>query len=423
MIWALLILFFILIFLGVPIAISLGATGAIWLISEASIPDVVLATKIFASTDSFALMAIPFFMMAGEIMDRTGITQQIITFSRNLVGHIRGGLAHTTCLAEMVLSGVSGSGNADTAAIGTVMIPALKDEGYDEGFAVALVAAAGSLGPIIPPSVCMIIYANAANYSVGKLFIGGILPGIVIGLSFMVISYIYARRHNIGGYKFVGWKTVWQSFVKAFGALIMPIIIIGGIVTGIFTATEAGVAAIIYGLIFGAFKKRLSFQMLKESLLQSVVASLGPMMIIAYSSILGYALTRLNMANMVADFCAKYVTTEFGLLLVVIIISVIAGCFIDCAATMLMLLPILIPTVNAMGIDFQFFSIVFILALNTSLITPPVGALLFVASAIGETPVQKTIKSIGPFILVSVLAIFIVILFPSLATWLPDLFY
>ena len=417
------LIFFVLLFMGVPIAICLASTGLIWLYTTPTIPGLVLATKIYAQTDSFAMMAIPFFMMAGQIMEHTGITSKFIEFAKSLVGHIRGGVAHTAMVAGVIMAGVSGSGNADTAAIGSLMIPALKNDGYDEGFAVSVIASAGSLGPIIPPSVMMIVFANAAGYSVGHVFMGGVLPGLLMAFGFCVISYHYAKKHNIGGGKFGGWANVFRTFCNTVGALVMPAIIILGIVSGICTATEAGVLACIYGLLYGFFTKSLTPKIIMQSLTEACVASIGPMMIITYSSVFSYMLTRMNVSTMISDLCAKYINNEIVFLLFVIIICSIAGCFIDGMATMLMLLPVLSPVVTTMGIDFQHFALVYVMALLTCQITPPVGNLIYVAAGIQKTPVKKVVSAILPFVVVMEIVILLSVFIPQLVTWLPNLIY
>lgn len=417
------LIFFVLLFLGVPIAICLAATGLIWLSATPAIPSLIMATKIYGQTDSFAMMAIPFFMMAGQIMEQTGITGKFIDFAKSLVGHIRGGVAHTAMVAGVIMAGVSGSGNADTAAIGSLMIPALKKDGYDEGFAVSVIASAGSLGPIIPPSVMMIVFANAAGYSVGKIFMGGVVPGIIMAFGFCVLSYRYAKKHNIGGGKFGGWKNVFRIFCSTVGALIMPAIIIVGIVTGICTATEAGVLACVYGLLYGFSTKSLTLKSIMHSLTEACVASIGPMMIITYSSIFSYMLTRMNVSTMIGGFCAQYIHSEIAFMLFIIVVCSIAGCFIDGLATMLMLLPVLTPVVTAMGIDFQHFALVYVMALLTCQITPPVGNLLYVAAGIQKTPVNKVMKSILPFVVVMEAVILLSVFVPQIVTWLPHVIY
>lgn len=417
------LIFFIMLFMGVPIAICLGTTGVFWLISTPSIPDLVLATKIYGASDSFALMAIPFFMMAGQIMEQTGITEKFIEFAKSIVGHIRGGLAHTATVAGVIMAGVSGSGNADTAAIGTLMIPALIDEGYEEGYAVSVIAAAGSLGPIIPPSVMMIVFANAAGYSVGNMFMGGVIPGLLMALGFMALSYRYARKHNIGGGKFGGWRNVGKTFLSTVGALVMPAIIIVGIVAGICTATEAGVVACLYGIAYGLITRKLTLKGYLKALTEACIASVGPFIIITWSNVFSYMLTRMNVARMISSFVSANIHSTYVFLFFIVIICSIAGCFIDGMATMLMLLPVLTPSVTAMGIDFQYFAMVYVVALLTCQITPPVGNLIYVAASIRKTPVKKVIGHILPFCLVMEIVIVLMVFIPSLSCWLPNLIY
>lgn len=417
------LVFFIMLFIGTPIAVCLAGTGIIWLLADPSMPNLVFASKIYGATDSFAYMAIPFFMMAGQVMEQTGITEKFIDFAKSIIGHVRGGVAHTATVAGVIMAGVSGSGNADTTAIGSLMIPALVNDGYEEGFAVSVVAAAGSLGPIIPPSVMMIVFSNAAGYDVGKVFMGGVVPGLIMAIGFMLIAYNYAKKHNIGGGKFGGWKNVGRTFLRTVGALVMPFIIIFGIVAGVFTATEAGVVACVYGILYGIITKNLTLKGFLQGLADSCVAAVGPMMIITYSSIFSYMLTRMNVANMISNFCVANITSEWVFLLFVLIVTTIAGCFIDGMATMLMLLPVLTPVVTIMNIDFQHFALVYVMGLLTCQITPPVGNLIYVAASIQKTPVKKVVKSIIPFCVVMILVIFLCIFVPEFVTWLPNLIY
>ena len=417
------LIFFVMLFRGVPIAICLGTTGIFWLISQPAIPDLVLATKIYGASDSFALMAIPFFMMAGQIMEQTGITEKFIEFAKSVVGHIRGGLAHTATVAGVIMAGVSGSGNADTAAIGNLMIPALVEDGYEEGYAVSIIAAAGSLGPIIPPSVMMIVFGNAAGYSVGKMFMGGVVPGLLMALGFMLLSWHYAKKHNIGGGKFGGWKNIGKTLLSTVGALVMPAIIIVGIVAGICTATEAGVVACVYGILYGVCTRKLTLKGYLKALTEACVASVGPFIIITWSNVFSYMLTRMNVARMISNFCAANIHSTYAFLFFIVIICTIAGCFIDGMATMLMLLPVLTPTVTAMGIDFQYFAMVYVVALLTCQITPPVGNLIYVAAGIRKTPVKKVVRQILPFCLVMEAVIVMMVFVPGLSCWLPKLIY
>ena len=415
------LLFFILLFLGCPIYICMGLTSVVWILTNQRVPGVILATKMYAQNDSFSLMAIPFFMLAGQVMETTGITEKIISFAHSLVGHIRGGLAHTATLTGMIMAGVSGSANADGAAIGSVMLPALKKDGYEEGQAVSIIAAAGSLGPIIPPSIFMIILCNATGSNIGKLFLAGVIPGILMGVGFMVVNYVYAKRHNIPVTKFEGFRHIWETFKVAIWALLMPIIIIGGILGGVFTATEAGVVASVYGIIYGFLNKSLTFSKLRKCLTEGVVSSIGPMLLIACSGVFAYMLTSLGTDKIVAKFVLTYIPNQHLFLLFMLLLGLLLGCFIDSIASCLMLMPILTPIVATLGIDFLHFSIVFTMAFLTCTITPPVGTLLYVICGIDGTPVMSTVKPILPYVGIMALVVILTIFIPQLGIWLPSL--
>ena len=260
MLVAIILIFFILLFAGVPIAFSMGFACLPFFILTKGAMGFTIAQRMYAATDSFTLCAMPFFMLAGGLMEATGITENIVAFAGALVGHIRGGMAHTTTIAGVLMAGVSGSGNADVAALGALLVPAMKKSGYDPGYSIVCISTAGGIGPIIPPSITMVILASITSLSTGKLFMAGIIPGFIIAGCYMILNYIYARRHNIPVTKFVGFKKLGKAFLGAFTSLMMPVIIIGGILFGIFTATEAGVAAVIYGVIYGLCSKRFNIK-------------------------------------------------------------------------------------------------------------------------------------------------------------------
>lgn len=415
------IVFFGLLLLGCPIHISMGVATVSWLIFSGNVPGFVLASKMYAQNDSFSLMAIPFFMLAGQVMETTGITEKIINFCNSLVGHVRGGLAHTATLTGMIMAGVSGSANADGAAIGAVMLPALKKSGYEEGQAVAIIASAGSLGPIIPPSIFMIILCNATGTNVSRLFLAGIIPGILMGLGFFVINYFYAKRNNVPVTPFKGFSYIWATFKEAIWALLMPIIILGGILCGVFTATEAGVIAVVYGVIYGVCVKRINLSVMRKCLTEAVVSSTGPMLLIACSGVFAYMLTSLGTDKVVAKFILTYLPNQHLFLLFILVLGLFLGCFIDSIASCLMLMPILTPIVTALGIDFTHFAIIFTTAFLSCTITPPVGTLLYVVCGIDGTPIMKTVKPILPYVGIMVLVIILMIFFPQLGTFLPSI--
>ena len=414
--------FFILLLLGAPILVAMGCSGMAWIISTGgTVPLMTVAQKIYTATDSFALMAVPFFMLSGQVMEATGITTKLVDFADAVIGWVRGGLACVVELSGMLLAGISGSSNADASALGSILVRSLKKGGYEDGWAVAITSSAASLGPIIPPSGVMIIYANAAGLNIGKLFMGGIIPGILLGVGYMAVSVVYAKKHNIPRVPFKGWKNIGKSFTAAIWALLMPIIIIGGILSGVFTATESGCIACVYGVAYGLISKRIKVKQLPGIFKKGMLTSIGALSLIAFSQIIGYGLAREGAAKAISAFCHTYINSQFGVLLFVIVICVVAGMFIDNNATMLILTPIMLPIVKEMGIDVQQFSIIFMIAIMSGGLTPPVGGLLFITSAVENIPLSKCIKPIIPFVCIVIAVMLIMCFVPGLSTWIPTL--
>ena len=413
--------FFIFLIIGFPIAMAMGISSMIALIVDTGIPNLVIAQKLFTAADSFALMAVPFFMLAGQIMEKTGITDELVKFANTLIGHLRGGLAYTVTLSGILMAGISGSANADSAALAAITLPAMKKDGYSGGFSVSIISAAGGLGPIIPPSIAMIIYANLTNISIGKLFLAGYMPGILLAAGYMVIAGLYARKHNIPKTEFQGLSSIWKSFKTAVWALIMPIIIIGGILTGVFTATESGVIAVLYGIAYGFITKKLNIKNLRDCFLKSVVISAGPMSIIIMANLLGYLLTRENLSNILANIIIPLSTSPVVFYMIIMVVLLIAGMFLDGMATMLILVPVLLPMIPVLGLDPLHFAMVFMLSLLTGGITPPVGALLIIVSSIGGVPLKECIKPILPFIGIMLLCVIVIIFVPEIVTFIPGL--
>ncbi len=415
--------FLVMLFLGFPIAMATAIAGVVGLIIDPSLPSLVMAQKIFSATDSFALMAIPFFMLGGQLMEVTGITDELVKFAKSIVGHIRGGLAHTVIVSGVLMAGISGSQNADAAAIGAITLPALKRDGYDGGFAVSVVAAAGGLGPIIPPSIIMVIYCTTAgNLSIGRMFMAGVLPGLILAFGYMAIAYVYALRHNMHPTKFVGLRAVGKAFLGSIWALLMPVIIIGGILSGIVTATEAGVLACVYGLLYGLFTRRLNLKTIRDCLVNAVINTCGPMSIIMMCSLLGYLLIRQNLAGIIQAFVMSISSSPVVFYLILMVILVIAGMFIDGTATLLLLVPVLTPMIKVLGLNELHFGMVFLLALQTGGLTPPVGVLLFIVSSIGKVPLHECIRPIIPFILWMIIVVVAIIFIPGIVQIVPHLF-
>lgn len=416
-------IFVALLLLGTPIVIALGVPCGIWFVLSGATPWMMFAQKMFTQMDSFSMLAIPLFMLAGEIMEKTDITKSLVVFANSIVGWIRGGIAQSTELAGMLLAGISGSSNADTSALGVLLYKPLRESGYDEGFANAIIISSGSIGPIIPPSICMIVYANAAGLNIGKLFMGGVIPGVLMGVGYMFVCYFYAKKHNVPRTPFQGFKHIFKTFAQAIWALLMPLIIIGGVLSGIVTVTESGVLAVVYGAAYGFITKKLTFKQLIECVRNAGRSTVAPVTLICVSSAFSYMLARLGIITAIGQFVADNIASQVGFMLFVALICVISGCFVEGTAVMLLLTPILLPIAQSMGIDTTHFSIAFILALTTGGMSPPVGGQLFVMSAISKTPITKIAKPILLFLGVYVLVIIAVIFLPGLATWVPSVFY
>lgn len=414
------VIFFVLLIMGMPIAFCMAISAAFAILFNPSLPATVIAQKIYTAVDSISFIAIPLFMMAGSLMNSTGITDKIIRFFKNLVGHITGGLAHVVVLTGMLMAGVSGSSVADAAAISTIMVPQLEKNGYERGFAGALISSAGSLGPIIPPSIIMIVYSGVVSIPVGQLFMAGVIPGVLLGIMMLIYCYFYAKSKGIKRGTFAGWKAVGKSFLSSIGALLMPLIIIGGIVLGICTATESGILAIIYGIIYGFLSGELTLKKLWNSITESIAGAAQPMIIIAFASLLAYVLTFYDLGTVVGNFMNSVTNNGNMVLVLIFIIIFFAGMFIESTAILLMLVPFFSPLISVYGFDPIHFATVCIISLVLGGITPPVGIVMYVVSSVTHTNLKSIIKYIWPFIIIFSLVVLLVIFIPQVSTWLPS---
>ncbi len=414
------VIFFVLLIMGMPIAFCMAISAAFAILFNPSLPATVIAQKIYTAVDSISFIAIPLFMMAGSLMNSTGITDKIIRFFKNLVGHITGGLAHVVVLTGMLMAGVSGSSVADAAAISTIMVPQLEKNGYERGFAGALISSAGSLGPIIPPSIIMIVYSGVVSIPVGQLFMAGVIPGVLLGVMMLIYCYFYAKSRGIKRGSFAGWKAVGKSFLSSIGALLMPLIIIGGIVLGICTATESGILAIIYGIIYGFLSGELTLKKLWNSITESIAGAAQPMIIIAFASLLAYVLTFYDLGTVVGTFMNSVTNNGNMVLVLIFIIIFFAGMFIESTAILLMLVPFFSPLISVYGFDPIHFATVCIISLVLGGITPPVGIVMFVVSSVTNTNLKSIIKYIWPFIIIFSLGVLLAIFIPQVSTWLPS---
>ncbi|MDK2860477.1 MAG: hypothetical protein PWP25_1663 [Sphaerochaeta sp.] len=421
MLLILLIVFAFCLLIGVPLAFAFGSAAFLSILSDPLFSPILLVQKLFSGLDSFTYMAIPLFLMAGGIMDESGITKRIVDFADSLVGQFHGGLAQTTTLSGMLMAGISGSANADATAIGSIMLPPLRQAGYDEGFRVSLVSACAVLGPIIPPSILMIVYSGVTTISVGQLFMAGVIPGVGLGLSYMVYSWIYAKKKNLPVTHFQGWKHVGHSFVRAIGGLMMPIIIIGGILLGIVTATEAGVLGVLYGLVYGYFTKSLSIEKLKSCIFLSLKASVASVLVITFASLFGYIATYENLPMMLISFMHGITSSKYIVMLIMVAIIVLLGMFIDSNAIILMMVPVFWPLAQVFGFNPIHFAMIFILAVATGGLTPPVGLVLYIVAGIENSNISKCSKAIWPFVILMGIMAGLVLFIEPLATFIPSI--
>lgn len=414
--------FALMVMLNVPIAASLGLAAISAIVFSDSVPLIVVGQKLFASIDSFPLMAIPFFMIAGNIMERGGISKRLIAFASSIIGSLSGGLALVTVLASMFFAAISGSSPATVAAIGSIMIPAMVRQGYSNEFATATQASSGFIGVIIPPSIPMVTFGVVTGTSIGGLFMAGFLPGTLFGLLLMIVAYFIARKNKYAGEKRCSLAEIVRSFKDSILALLMPIIILGGIYGGIFTPTEAANVAVIYGLIVGIFiYKELRWSDLPGILKGSAVSCALVMLIIATASSFGLILTREAIPAQIAEFFLGLTSNPIIFLLLINLLLLVVGTFMETNAAIIILAPIFFPVALQMGIDPVHFGIIVVCNLAIGMITPPLGVNLFVACGLSKLTIEQVVKANWRYLIASLIGLAIITYFPSLSLWLPKI--
>lgn len=409
------------IFIGFPIAFSLGLSSIIYLFSK-GIPIDIIAQKMYVGIDSFVLVCIPGFILAGNLMNGSGMTKRIIRFSNALVGQIRGGLAIANIAASMIFAGISGTALADTASLGAVLIPAMKDEGYDAGYSVAVTASSSTIGPIIPPSLPMIIAGTLTGISVGKLFVAGIIPGILLGLGLMALSYYYAIKRNYPKRERVSLKEFFDAFKGAFWAILMTFIILYGILDGYFTPTEASIIAVVYGLVVGKFVyKELKIKDIPRIVVDSVVMTSSIMILVGFANVFAWILSSERIPQMIADAILSVSSSPVIIILLINVLLLFVGMFMETIAALVILFPVLLPIAIKIGMSPIQFALMCVLNLMIGLTTPPVGVCLFVGANIGKISIVEATKAIFPFILVSIVILLMVSFIPAITLFLPSL--
>jgi tripartite ATP-independent transporter DctM subunit len=424
-VFVLLISFVILLAIGVPVGWSLGISSVLTLLlSLDSITALVtIAERMATGLDSFTLLAIPFFLLAGQIMNQGGIAQRLIKFAKNLVGSLPGGLAYVNVVAAMLFAAIAGSSVAAASAIGSILNPQMEKEGYTKEFSAAINISASTTGLIIPPSNILIIYSLASGgVSIAALFVAGYIPGILTGLALMVVAAFWAKRKNFPVGDRSSIKKVFNSFLDAFPSLLLLFIVIGGIIAGIFTATEAAAIAVVYTFVLALFYEEMSFRNLENILIKSVGTTAIVMLLIATSISMSWVMSFENIPQAVSSSLIALSNNKIIILLTINLILLVVGTFMDMTPAVLIFTPIFLPIVTELGVDPVHFGIIMILNLCIGICTPPVGSLLFVGVSIAETTIEKVIKPLLPLFVAMIIALLLVTFWPDLSLWLPRLF-
>lgn len=425
-------LLFLFILLGLPIAFSIGIPAIGIMLTPGVFPATVQITALgqtivqllFAGVDSFDLLAVPLFMMAGSIMETGGISRQIIDFSDSLVGWVPGGLACACIVASMFFAGISGSAAADTAAIGAVVIPAMIRQGYPAAFAAAVVAAGGAIGVIIPPSVPMVIFGFLTNVSIAKLFAGGILVGLLFGLAFMAVAVYVSWRNNYGAKKAFSLRSTGKSLKEAAWALGAPVIVLGGILAGVVTVTEAAALAVFYALLVSmVINRELKWKDLPRLIIRSQITAATILFIISMAKVFTWLVAMRQTSQLVGNAIGGLGLPEWGMLLLVMAGLLVIGCIMETTAALILLVPVLVALTPQMGVDPVQFGVLMVINLAVGMLTPPVGICLFVSCGIAGVHLGDVSRAILPFVLVAVAALLIACFWPPITLWLPSLIY
>lgn len=409
--------------IGLPMAFVLGLGGLAHLVSINS-PEYfpVITQRLFTGVNSFSLMCIPFFILAGELMNSGGITQRLLEFAREGLGWIKGGMAYCCVILAMVLSAILGSANAVTAILCAILIKEMAKDGYDSDFTGSLIAASGVLGPIIPPSVTFIIYGVLTGVSVQKMFMAGIVPGIMLGIGYILVILYYTKKR---GYKKSKQKFEINSFIKAFvkaiPALIVPFVIIGGIMGGIFTPTESGAVAVVAAIVASMIYRTFKIKDLPEILLRTGVTTAGIMLIVAFGNIMGWTMAMDGIPGKITSGILAVTSNKYIVMLLIIMALIVIGCVMEAFSAMYIFTPVFFPLATAVGIDPVHFGIIYCVMLTIGLITPPVGMLLFVTSNISGIPLARLSKSIAPFAAAALIVTLILAYFPGLVMFIPNM--
>jgi tripartite ATP-independent transporter DctM subunit len=416
------LLFTLLLLLGAPVLVALLVPGITAFVIYPDLPIQLIGSRVANSFLGSSTVAIPLFIFAAQILTDIEITDAIFGFVNKCVGHVRGGLAHVNVLASVIFAGMSGSMNADAAGLGKVEIKAMTEQGYSKSFAAAVTVASSAIGPIIPPSIPVIIYGSLAGVSIGKLLIGGFTPGLVMAIVQMTQIAIISKHRGFPKHQFAGFGEIWKNFKNSLLGLLAPTILIGGMLTGLFTPTEAAAVAVVYAITIGFCLRTLSLKKLWQSFRQAALDSAAIMIMFTGASIIALIITRLHVADSIVKFISEFTTNPMVLLLLINIFLLIVGCFMGATSAIILLAPVLVQLGKTFGLNEIHLGIVVILNLMIGNLTPPMGGALFITCKVAEIKLADLLKELWPFIVGLIIALLIVTYVPQTVTWLPSLF-
>ncbi|MEW6265583.1 MAG: TRAP transporter large permease [Thermodesulfobacteriota bacterium] len=410
--------------LRVPVVFSLLLSSLFYLVFIKPIPFLILAHRMLGSLESFPLLALPLFILAADIMNAGRTTEEMFKFARALVGPLRGGMGHVVVVASMIFAGISGTITAEAAGLGKLELPLMEKAGYEKPFALGLISAASIIGPIIPPSVQMVLYAMIAEQSVGRLFVGGVVPGMIMGLCLMIMVYLSAWRRNFPRDEKASPRLIWSTFKTAFPALVTPAIILGGILSGVFTPTEAGVVAVVWALFISFFiYKSIKLRQLPPLLISSAVMTALILVIMGAASVFGWLVTMENIPTLIKNALMSATDKQWIILLILNLAFLIAGCFFDICAIILVFTPMILPVLQAFHIDLVHWGVVETLNVCIGFLTPPFGVGLFIMSDMTGLSVAQVTKAVSPFLIPLLVSLALITYYPFLVTWLPKMVF